>query len=273
LLLRTEGPCDLDPEHLLDVMAEQRHRFAAVLHGFGSDDWACKTRCEVWSAHDVIRHLCDEAAIGGIGPDDHAIDMAAGFDPRVTPRERLIASAGESPDATLRRLSETTEELLALYRTRIARDRTFDVHLPYGTMDWTVLMLHNLWDWWLHERDVLLVRGSENFIDDDDGTFYVTAYGVFLAALMAPILGGEKVNERLELGGTGGGTFSVQSDEAVVLTADRGTTEGPPAAEVADALAGRPPGDVLLCSASVNSRIALSLLAAFFNASIDQDPL
>jgi hypothetical protein len=33
----------------------------------------------------------------------------------------------------------TTEELLALARDRLARGRRFDVRLPYGPMDWTVL--------------------------------------------------------------------------------------------------------------------------------------
>ena len=64
LLLRTEGACDLDPAHLLEVFGRQRQRFAAVLRGFGPGDWAAPTRCADWSAHDVVRHLCDGNAIG-----------------------------------------------------------------------------------------------------------------------------------------------------------------------------------------------------------------
>ena len=59
LLLQTTGACDFDPEHMLDVFGRQRQRFVAVLQGFGPDDWAAPTRCTDWSAHDVIRHLCD----------------------------------------------------------------------------------------------------------------------------------------------------------------------------------------------------------------------
>src|SRR5262245_58938215 len=40
LLLRTEGTCDLDPGHLLEVFGRQRQRFVTVLRGFGPDDWA-----------------------------------------------------------------------------------------------------------------------------------------------------------------------------------------------------------------------------------------
>ena len=86
LLLRTAGACDLDPEHLLEVFGQQRRRFVAVLRGFGPDDWAAPTRCADWSAHDVVRHLCDGTAIGiAAGPGDRTLDITAGFDPRITP--------------------------------------------------------------------------------------------------------------------------------------------------------------------------------------------
>jgi hypothetical protein len=100
LLLRTGGACDLDPAHLLEVWAAQRHRFAAVLRGFGPSDWAAPTRCADWCAHDVVRHLCDGTAIAA-GADDHALDLAAGYDPRITPRGWPAVSANESPGATL----------------------------------------------------------------------------------------------------------------------------------------------------------------------------
>ena len=85
LVLRTEGACDLDQQQLIDVWARQRQRFVAVLQGFGPYDWDAPTRCAEWSAHDVVRHLCDCSAIAA-GTDEHALDLAAGFDPRVTPR-------------------------------------------------------------------------------------------------------------------------------------------------------------------------------------------
>ena len=70
LLLRTAGTCDIDPQHLVDMFGEQRRRFVAVLQGFGPDDWAAPTRCADWSAHDVVRHLCDCNKIAAdAGPD------------------------------------------------------------------------------------------------------------------------------------------------------------------------------------------------------------
>src|SRR5215813_7732356 len=59
VILRTDGGCEFDPEHLLDVFGEQRRRFVTILRGFGPGDWAAPTRCSVWSAQDVVRHLSD----------------------------------------------------------------------------------------------------------------------------------------------------------------------------------------------------------------------
>jgi len=267
LLLRTAGACDLDPRHLLEVFGEQRRRFAAVLRGFGPDDWAAPTRCADWSAHDVVRHLCDGNAIAaGAGPDDRTLDLTAGFDPRITPRGWLTASAGESPEATLSRFETTTEQVLALLRARLAQGSSFDVRLPYGPMDWTVFALHGFWDSWLHERDVLLARGTEH-PTSDEATGYAVAYGLFISAAVASLFG-DPVRDKITLGG-GGGIFDLDSRGAVTLTVTRVTTAGPPAAQVTDALAGRGPA-AALGDLPASSRAALSHLAEFFNTPVEQ---
>jgi uncharacterized protein (TIGR03083 family) len=269
LLLRTGGACDLDPGHLLEVFGEQRQRFVTVLREFGPCDWAAPTRCAAWSAHDVVRHLCDGNAAAA-GADDHALDLTAGFDPRSTPRGWLTASAGESPRATLGRFVTTTGELLALMRDRLARRQRFDARLPYGPMDWTILLLHGFWDSWLHERDVLLARGSEH-PTDGDATVYATAYGLFIAAAVSSMFG-DQVHGKLTLGGAGGGVFDLDSHRTVTLTVTRVTTAGPPAAEVADALAGRAQIATVLGDLPASTRAALSRLADFFNTPTGQVP-
>ncbi len=270
LLVWTAGACDFDPEHLLEVFAGQRQRFVAVLQQFGPDDWAAPTRCADWSAHDVVRHLCDATGFAAAaGSDDRTLDVTAGFDPRITPRGWLTASAGEPPDVTLTRFVATTGELLSLARDRLAQNRRFDVHLPYGPMDWTVLLLHCFWDSWIHERDVLLARGMEH-PTDSDATGYATAYGVFIAAAVAAMFGAQ-VREKLSLAGDGGGVFEVDSGDGITLTATRMRTAGPPAAQVADALAGRTDIAAVLNDLPASSRAALSPLADFFNTPAGQD--
>jgi uncharacterized protein (TIGR03083 family) len=266
LLLQTKGACDFDPGHLLDVFSGQRQRFVAVLQGFVPGDWAAPTRCAVWSAHDVVRHLCDNNVRAvAIEPDDRT--LTAGFDPRITPRRRLAASAGEPPDATLRRFVATTEDRLAGDRARLARGIRFDVRMPYGPMDWTIRVLHGFWDSWLHERDVLLARGMEH-PTDGDATNYATAYGVFIAAAVASMFGAQ-VQEKLTLGGDGGGVFDLDSRDGVTLTVTRVITAGPPAAQVTDALAGRPPAAAVLGDLPGGSRAALSRMADFYNTPVE----
>ena len=268
LLLRTVGRCDLDPQRLLDVFGEQRRRFVTVLRGFGPGDWAAPTRCADWSAHEVVRHLCDANAIGiAAGPDDGTLDTSERFDPRTSPRTWLAASAGESPGVTLDRFVATTGELFALARDRLAQGRRFDVRLPYGPMDWTVLLLHGFWDSWIHERDVLLARGIDH-PTDGDATLYATAYGVFIAAAVASMFGSQ-VQEKLTLGGEGGGVFEVDSRGGVTLTIRRVTGAGPRAAEVADALAGRAQIAAALPELPAGSRAALSCMADFFHTPVE----
>jgi uncharacterized protein (TIGR03083 family) len=267
LLLRTKGACGLDPAHLLEVFSRQRQRFVAVLRGFGPADWAAPTRCAEWSAHDVVRHLCDgNTLLASTGPDDRTLDLSTGFDPRVSPRGWPVVSASEPAGATLARLLATTDDLLTVARDRLARQHSFDVHLPYGPMDWTVFVLHGFWDSWLHERDVLLPPGREH-PTDDDATGYVTAYGLFIAAVIAAKFG-EPVRETLRLSGAGGGLFQLDGHGAVTLTVTRLTTPGPPAAGVADALAGRSSVAAVLSDLPAGSRTALSRMADFFNTPV-----
>jgi uncharacterized protein (TIGR03083 family) len=263
LLLRTAGGCDVDPERLLAVFVEQRQRFVSVIRGFGPGDWSAPTRCADWCAQDVVRHLCDANTIGA----GTAHRTLAGFDPRVTPREWLSASQGESTEDTVARFLATTDELVGRVRARLRDGRRFDVDLPYGPMDWTVLLLHGFWDSWIHERDVLLARGVEH-PTDGGATFYATAYGVFVAAAVASMFG-DPVNANLKLGGVGGGVFDLESGDVVTLTVNRVRAEGPAAADVADALAGRSPNTSALARLPVEAHPGLSHLAGFFNTPVD----
>jgi uncharacterized protein (TIGR03083 family) len=271
LLLQTNGECRFEPEHLLDVFSQQRQRFVTLLQGFGPADWAAPSRCAEWSAHEVVRHLCDTNMNAiALEPDDRTLDVSAGYDPRITPRQWLIASAGETPGDTLSRFVATTEERFARDRARLAEGSRFDVRLPFGPADWTVRMLHGFWDSWLHERDVLLATGRKH-PTDDDATVYAAAYGLFIAGAVASRFGAQ-VQEKLMLGGDGGGVFDLDNRDGVTLTVTRMITAGPPAAQVADVLAGRASAADILSDLPASSRTALLYLADFFTSPVELEP-
>jgi hypothetical protein len=265
LHLRFPGESDLGAEHLLKVFSEQRRQFIEVLRQFDSDDWAAPTRCHEWSAHEVVRHMCDVTAHIP-SPDDHTFDLAAGFDPRITPGQWLSASAGEEPADTVARLASRTEEMLALSHDWLRAGRRFDVWLPFGLVDWRVLTLHVFWDSWIHERDVLLARAAEH-PTSDEATGYATAYGLFIAAAVAAMFG-EQVCHQLELSGAGGGIYDLNSKNGVALSVTRGSVPGPPAAQVADALAGREVAAAVLGALPAGPRTTLAHLGEFFNAPV-----
>ena len=265
LNLRVPGESDLDTEHLLTVFGEQRRQFVDVLRQFDSGEWAAPTRCREWSAHDVVRHMCDITAyVPSAG--DRTFDLAAGFDPRITPREWLSASAAEEPADTIARLVSRTEEMLELTGGWLRAGRRFDVWVPFGLVDWTVLTLHVFWDSWIHERDVLLARAVEH-PTSDEATGYATAYGLFIAAAVAAMFG-EQACHQLELGGAGGGIYHLNSENGVALSVTRGSASGPPAARVADALAGRDEAAAVLSVLPAGPRATLTRLGEFFNAPV-----
>ena len=117
---------------------------------------------------------------------------------------------------------------------------------------------------------MLLASGAEH-PTSDDATGYAAAYGLFISAAVASFFG-DPVRDTLTLGGNGGGVFDLDSRGAVTLTVSRQHAAGPPAAEVTDALAGRAPAAAVLAPLPACTRTALSHLADFFTAPVDQSP-
>ena len=83
---------------------------------------------------------------------------------------------------------------------------------------------------------------------------------------------GDQLQEKLTLGGDGGGIFDLDIRGSVTLTVNRLTTAGPSAAEVADALAGRSQIAAVLGDMPASSRTVLSHMANFFNTPVRQSP-
>ena len=281
LFLRTAGACDLDPEHLLQVFSEQRRRFVAVLRGFGPDDWAAPTRCADWSAQDVVRHLCDGDAIGiAAGPGGRpARRHPAGFDRGGSPPlAGWLAASGPGvarchPGPS--RSPATTEELLGTSQLSGSPPGRQVSTSACRTGRWTgrSRLLHKLSG----------IRGSTNATccsrrgrrtphPRRRNRLRDRVRGVPHRRGGVDVLA-DPVRERPTFGGDGGGgILAVDSRSGITLTVNRGSTAGPPAAEVADALAGRSPFAAVLGDLPPSSRAALSHMADFFNTPVAQTP-
>ena len=77
-----------------------------------------------------------------------------------------------------------------------------------------------------------------------------------------------RCGEWLDVVRDGGGVFDLDSHGTVTLTVTRKTTAGPPADQVADALAGRAQITPVLGDLPASSRATLLSMANFFNTPV-----
>ena len=171
-------------------MLHQRRRLGAMLATLDESQWDHPSRCVDWSVRDVVTHLVTVNAFwaastvaGRAGTPTRVLD---GFDPVTVPA--LLVDA--SPTAS-------TAELLAAYDDSVDSMATalegIDTdgwaqlaesvpgHVPISS-----LVLHALWDSWVHERDIAIPLGLDVAVEPDEvaGSLrYVVAMGPAFLAL------------------------------------------------------------------------------------------
>lgn len=264
--LRTDAPSTFDRNAFLEAVADHHVRFVAQLRALKPHEWAAPSRNADWTVQDTVRHLCDTSVLLRDHVAARTDPFPPGFDPRTTPREWLEGSSGDTPDETLARLESVTEDILKMSREAVAEGLQFEMHAPYGPVDWSVLLLHWFWDRWVHERDVLTPFGRPG-VTGHDGSFLATAYALFVAGAVARLFG-LRTEISLALSGTGAGRFTLQVDDAAVLSAKPGSQDGPETAAVGDALSGRGLPLTDLMPLTKEQAGALGALAAFFTTPI-----
>jgi uncharacterized protein (TIGR03083 family) len=177
-----------DPTAILDPTVRQRRRLAATVAGFTDTEWAHPSRCEGWSARDVIVHLdgtnffwTQSIAAGLRGEPTRFL---ATFDP-VTSPARSVAQSQELSSAEVRdRFIESTDVLCALLESLGTDDWTLLAEAPPGHVSVSAVAHHALWDAWVHERDILLPLDVDVVVADDEVTAclrWVAALGPTLA--------------------------------------------------------------------------------------------
>jgi uncharacterized protein (TIGR03083 family) len=230
-----------------DALHAQRSRLTALFAGFDEATWTAPTRCDRWSVHDVIRHLCD------INVEWLALlrggTLTDGFDPRTTPAEWVAGTADRPPADTLSVFERTSRSLLAEVDALADHAATKTVDMPYGTVPWSFVVLHLFWDAWVHERDIVISRGDSHPSTAAESRV-AAIVGLVMAGMPSKLLGAP-LDETLLLSGDGGGLFRLVVDDGVITV----TVDGPAVNDalrgtlgaVVDSMVGRPPAlaDVL----------------------------
>ena len=236
---------------VLDGLRAQRLRLLGRMRAATDEEWRAPTRCTEWNAQEVVLHLCGaNDALRSALSDERAV-VSPDFDPRTTPNLYVDLHKAETPADSLARLEATTADVLDVVARTARAGHDEPVSAVWGSpVDWRLLTTHLFWDCWLHERDILLARGTPQPTTGTEARV-AAAYGLLVAGVMAGFLG-TPLDVELHLGGTGAASFTLHVDglDDVTVTVD---PAGAPAAvqgetpTVADALAGRGPevGEVL----------------------------
>jgi uncharacterized protein (TIGR03083 family) len=166
---RYDGPrvlsFDPPPDDPVVPMLRQRRRLVDTLAGFDADRWAAPSRCAAWTNRDVVSHLVTvnsfwaaSIAAGRAGSPTRLLD---GFDPAVTPAQLVEASPVVTDEELLGRLASSTEAMAEALNGIDADGRALPAEAPPGHLAIDGLVLHALWDAWVHERDILLPLGVD----------------------------------------------------------------------------------------------------------------
>jgi hypothetical protein len=181
----------LDP--LVTPWLAHRERFLGAVRTFGPDDWDGATRCDSWSAREVVAHL---VTVDGFWPVAMApardggqpSTFLAGFDPSSSPDQFVQATTATTTDAEL--LERHVAALDDLHTFVAALDdEQWDrrCESPLGHLPARAILAHGYWDSWLHEFDVLDPRGDAPATESDD-LVAATAFSLLFAGLQGGLV-------------------------------------------------------------------------------------
>jgi len=169
----------------------QRRRLGLLLAGLDERQWSMPSRCDGWSVRDVVAHLAGTnrfwtySITSGLAGKPTRILTT--FDPVATPKAMVEATSAQSPAELLTEFDETNAALADVIGNLEADRWSTVAEAPPGHMSLDAVVLHALWDSWVHERDIMLPLGLDPPLEDDElaGSLrYASALGpAFLASL------------------------------------------------------------------------------------------
>jgi uncharacterized protein (TIGR03083 family) len=164
-------------------LLRQRSRLAEVLATFDDERWAAPSRCEGWSAQDVVAHLVTTNQFWAFsftaGLRGEPSTFLSTFDPVASPAEMVAAVRSTPPAETLAQFVDTNAGLAAAVAA-VGGAWTVLAEAPPGHLALTLVAQHALWDSWVHERDILLPLGVDPVVEADEVAACL-AYGAGLS--------------------------------------------------------------------------------------------
>lgn len=179
---------DGEPADIVAPAIRQRRRLAEAVAAFTDEQWAQPSRCEGWSARDVIVHLDSTNTFWSFsiaqGLAGAPTEFLATFDPVASPAELVADAADRSTTDVVDRFVASTEALADLLGSLDGTQWSALAEAPPGHLTVSAVTHHALWDAWVHERDILLPMDIEPPVEADEVTAclrYAAALGPALA--------------------------------------------------------------------------------------------
>jgi len=190
---RYDGPAVLQfdpaPSDPSIPMLRQRRRLAALLATLDDEQWASPSRCDGWACRDVVSHLITVNSFWALsvtaGRSGEPTRYLAGFDPVATPAQLVSAAPATTTAELLDAFGDSTDALAAALDGIDTIGWALPAEAPPGHLSIDAVVLHALWDGWIHERDIALPLGLAPDQEPDEvagGLRYAVGLGPALLA-------------------------------------------------------------------------------------------
>jgi uncharacterized protein (TIGR03083 family) len=224
----------------------QRRRLAALLAGLDDRQWSAPSRCQGWAVRDVVAHLLTTnrfwtySVTSGLAGEPTR--FLTEFDPAASPAAMVAAMSEQTPADLLVQFVDSNQALAGAIGNLDADSWAAVAEAPQGHLPVSAVVLHALWDSWVHERDIVMPLGMDPVLEEDE----LTACLLYAAALGPTFLA--------VMGSTREGTFAVEATDVPHFVVDVGP-------EVHVRAGPAPAGTTVLAGSAVDLIEALSCRA------------
>ena len=157
---RYDGPpiirLDGDPTAIAAPLRRQRARLEATLADLTDEQWRTPSRCDGWTAQDVVTHLTTTNQFWsfsiGSGLRGEPSRFLTGFDPKATPASMVDANAARHPRRRSRRSPRATSRSSTWRPVSTPAHGRRSREAPPGHISVSARAHHALWDGWVHGR-------------------------------------------------------------------------------------------------------------------------